>query len=404
MVSKRKNLLSWILLVIISTSLSIPAYAEVETIKTDRLFYSVGDKILFSGTVDEEDSGLVTIVIRDSNDKFVLLTQAFINSDNTFERSVDTNEKFSVHGIYNATAFLVNMTEGSLTRFDYSLDGSPVKPSISDLQKPVNDSPNSVSNTQVQPEPEPVSKIAPFVDPTKDPQYYIDRYNNELAYKEWFDTNYPNLTIEEAVGLPKMVIELPKIVEEPVKIADITKFIDTNVDPQYYVDRYNNELAYKEWFDTNFPNLTIYEAVGIIPGDVIEEESESVIVEPPMPTKELSQSVVESSTINPSLDTGNGEIGQMLLALGGLGILFGAVYGVKRRVDNNTIQIAENKSKIEKKVNDNSEQISQNRFWLKKKLMSLKPSDDPVAVIKERLAKGEITVDEYYKLLRALKR
>ena len=78
--------------------------------------------ILMKGTVDEDDTGLATIVIRDSNDKFVLLTQAFINPDNTFERSVDTNEKFSKTGIYNATAFLVNMTEGSLVRFDFTIN------------------------------------------------------------------------------------------------------------------------------------------------------------------------------------------------------------------------------------------------------------------------------------------
>jgi uncharacterized membrane protein len=36
--------------------------------------------------------------------------------------------------------------------------------------------------------------------------------------------------------------------------------------------------------------------------------------------------------------------------------------------------------------------------------MSLKFTDEPVNVIKERLAKGEITVDEYYRLLRALKK
>ena len=121
------------------------------------------------------------------------------------------------------------------------------------------------------------------------------------------------------------------------------------------------------------------------------------------PTQELSENLVEASTVNPSFDA-DPEIGQMLLAIGGLGILFGAVYGVKRRVDSNTVQIAENKTKLEKKVNNNSEQISQHRFWLKKKLMHLKSNDEPVTVIKERLAKGEITVDEYYKLLRALKK
>jgi len=45
-----------------------------------------------------------------------------------------------------------------------------------------------------------------FVDSSKDPQYYIDRYNNEPEYKAWFDENYPDYTIHEAVGLP----ELPK--------------------------------------------------------------------------------------------------------------------------------------------------------------------------------------------------
>ena len=40
-----------------------------------------------------------------------------------------------------------------------------------------------------------------FVDPNKDPHHYINRYYNEKKYKEWFDRNYPNLTIEEAVGL-----------------------------------------------------------------------------------------------------------------------------------------------------------------------------------------------------------
>ena len=46
------------------------------------------------------------------------------------------------------------------------------------------------------------SRIADFVDETKDPQYYIDRYNNESSYKKWFHDNYPQYdSIEQAVGL-----------------------------------------------------------------------------------------------------------------------------------------------------------------------------------------------------------
>jgi len=40
-----------------------------------------------------------------------------------------------------------------------------------------------------------------FVDESKDPQSYVDRYNNEESYREWFDENYPDYTIEEAVGV-----------------------------------------------------------------------------------------------------------------------------------------------------------------------------------------------------------
>ena len=117
------------------------------------------------------------------------------------------------------------------------------------------------------PPQEPISKIASFVDPNKDPQHYVDRYNNEPRYKDWFDTNYPDRTIYEAVGIEELE-QKPKTEpkQEPPKepVSKIASFVDPNNDPQYYVDRYNNEESYKEWFDTNFSEYSsIYEAVGL---------------------------------------------------------------------------------------------------------------------------------------------
>ena len=44
--------------------------------------------------------------------------------------------------------------------------------------------------------------VASFVDPIKDPLHYVDRYNNEPSYKDWFDENYPQYSsIYDAVGL-----------------------------------------------------------------------------------------------------------------------------------------------------------------------------------------------------------
>ena len=44
-------------------------------------------------------------------------------------------------------------------------------------------------------------KTLDFVDPNKDPKSYIKRYLTEEDYKDWFNRNYPNDTIYGAVGL-----------------------------------------------------------------------------------------------------------------------------------------------------------------------------------------------------------
>jgi len=116
----------------------------------------------------------------------------------------------------------------------------------------------TASATPQPAEPEPVSKVPDFVDPAQGAQYYLDRYNNEVAYKDWFDTNFPDYTIEEAIELA-----IPGSFSEDKSEKPILSFVDTTRDPQYYIDRYTNEPTYKEWFDETFPDYTIYEAVGV---------------------------------------------------------------------------------------------------------------------------------------------
>ena len=43
------------------------------------------------------------------------------------------------------------------------------------------------------------TKVPGFPDPEKDLQHYIDRYENEPKYKEWFDRNFPGQTVRQAV-------------------------------------------------------------------------------------------------------------------------------------------------------------------------------------------------------------
>ena len=124
-----------------------------------------------------------------------------------------------------------------------------------------------------EPAPEPAPKsdtklgLAPFVDESKDPQSYVDRYHNEASYKIWFDDTYSQYSsIYQAVGL-----------DEPLEIP--APFVDESKDPQSYVDRYHNEASYKIWFDDTYSQYSsIYQAVGLeipedqkIPEPVIEE-------------------------------------------------------------------------------------------------------------------------------------
>ena len=94
------------------------------------------------------------------------------------------------------------------------------------------------------------TKIPGFPAPENDLKYYQDRYQNEPKYKEWFDKNFPGQTVKQVL--------VPQVESEVVKIPG---FPNPEKDLQHYLDRYDNEPKYKEWFDKNFPGQTITEAV-----------------------------------------------------------------------------------------------------------------------------------------------
>lgn len=322
------------LMLILLISTIVPAYAAVTSFHTDRTFYVKGDQVSISGTVDVESTGLVSIVFRDSNNKFVLLTQAFIQSDSTFKKYISTELKFTDHGIHNATAFIFNLTKGKTVSFDFSMDGSIPIPSITKIltsESPV-ETGDSVSNeNESRPKVIPEtfseneeSELPDFVDPEKEPHHYLDRYYNESTYQDWFDRNYPELTIEEAVGLESQT------------------------------------------------NLNIKEAV--------EEKIDSVISVNILPDVEAATIINEPLS---NVNSNNHEFTLLSLALGGVAVLFGATYGIKRKVDTD------------------SKNISQNHASVRKMFGSIR-GYSPMDVIKNRLARGEISINQYTRLKKIL--
>ena len=322
-------------LALLSIVIINPAFAEVNSIHTDSEYFFRWDQIQFSGTVDQGSQGLVTIVTYDTLEEFVMITQALINPDNTFENTITVGDKFLDHGVHEATGFILNMTQGATTEFEISMNGYPIN--LDDKEK------EELTSDVVAVEPQIESAqmsseilfIVDFVDPPKGAEYYIDRYYGEPAYKSWFDRNYPGATIEQAVN----------------------KISETN---QQNIIENKNKQEIK-----NIPTTetTVQE---IIDNEIIPE------VEASTSTDLLAESRLEPQD--------NSDIAQISLAVAGLGILFGAVYGIKRKVD------------------DSSKQISINRDILRKKIIQPIIGSNPKTILKTRLAKGEITLEEYEKL------
>ena len=391
-----------------------PAFAEVSSIQTNSESFFRGDQIQFSGTVDQGSQGLVTIVIYDTLEEFVMITQALINPDNTFDKTITVGDKFSQHGVHEATGFILNMTQGASTEFGVSMNGSSIN--FEESKKEEISTSSDVISNEAQTNPSQTQSdllfTADFVDSSKGAQYYIDRYYSEPAYKSWFDRNYPGVTIEQAVnGVNLSEIEkIQPLTAEPAPITTFVQqssfptqaitidFVDSSKGAQYYIDRYYSEPAYKSWFDRNYPGVTIEQAVNGIasetnPQEIIENKDKKE-VENISRTEESVSSIIENeiipeaeaSTSNDLLSEpkqepqDNSEIAQISLAVAGIGILFGAVYGIKRKVD------------------DNSRQISINRDILRKKIIQPIIGSNPKTILQTRLAKGEITLEEYEQL------
>ena len=92
-----------------------------------------------------------------------------------------------------------------------------------------------------------------FVDSKKDPHEYLKRYLKEPKYKDWFNRNYPNYTIYDAVGLSisdylsikrEIFPESGTINEE--ELSKVEKHVNTNFKP---VTTHETKTSFDEFVD-----------------------------------------------------------------------------------------------------------------------------------------------------------
>ena len=75
--------------------------------------------------------------------------------------------------------------------------------------------------------------------------------------------------IQDKIKEEKPKLE-PEVVDEvDTNIKKTLDFVDTNKDPYEYLKRYLKESKYKDWFNRNYPNHTIYDAVGLSISDYL---------------------------------------------------------------------------------------------------------------------------------------
>ena len=141
-------------------------------------------------------------------------------------------------------------------------------------------------------ETEPGKGVLNFVDAKKDPRHYIKRYLGEPDYKAWFERNYPDYTIYEAVGLSE--IDFHEITEKLTIEPEVIEPIESEVKPEHEkkVGFFKSKVS---GFGSKLKSPQEQEAVSV------QETSSKIETEPPKEvevqnkeTPELAKPVVES--------------------------------------------------------------------------------------------------------------
>ena len=182
-------------------SLSFPfAFGEVIEITTDKSVYYDGETMHVSGTVFTELAVTsVNVVIFDPGRSVpVTIAPSIADSNGNFLVSIRIGGPlWSSFGDYFVQATSENTSKEITIEYadSFTSESTPEPEST----------PDPTPEPEVTLEPKLIFKTLKFKIPNfpsfdKSPQYYIDRYNSEPTYKEWFDSNFPNTSIYNILG------------------------------------------------------------------------------------------------------------------------------------------------------------------------------------------------------------
>ena len=206
-------------------------------IKSDKSSYVHGNKIVMTGQIpiqdfDPQQAHNIKFSITSPENQSIVTGEFAPQLDGSFRYDTfamdatwktdgEYNFNFNFDSINSNVVISYDNKEFKISNLESGTDAKVVE--------------SFVTPSVVEPVVEPVVKesnsaplgIALFVDTSKNPQHYIDRYFNEPIYKEWFDKNYPQYSsIYDAVGLFKPIVT-PSVVEPVVEQKIVERTIPT---------------------------------------------------------------------------------------------------------------------------------------------------------------------------------
>ena len=390
------NLLSILFVFSLISSVILPAYAEVTSFQTNSGFYRGGNQIIFSGKIASGDPQNVYIVIYSPNN-FVLLSSGTADNTNNFQIVVDTGtqgnqQKFSVKGIYNATAFVMNKAIGKTVNFIFSPDGSSITPS-----SPVSLTTTPFSSTEID-----LSWLAPTMNggspitgykiernngngfnaiqntltltyqdtgltPSKQYSYRISAINSagasnpsNVAYATTMSTPVPTTPSSPGASAQNNTGSTQTTDAQAI-YEEIQKRIENAKRLQQLMQGKSNKILLSE-------NMNLGDSIGNVSASNMEKISENKLL---------------------SVDFNN--ILYPLIILAGAGIIIAVLYAKKNKLWFNFDFKPMNK----KNVDDPTKSVEKDDDFVEE--------DYSLMILRNRLAKGEITIEEFNRLKDALK-
>ena len=183
----------------------IPAHADVLNVLTDKSVYNNGEKITVSGKVkyNENIPSVIIQILNPAKNNFADIGNVVPKKDGTFSTTFNAGgPTWPSSGIYTVKVSYAGISE---TTFEFKkITSATEKPSSPPNLQTQNEKPIITKETQ-ETSQEPKTHVPDFPALDKSPQYYIDRYNNEVDYTSWFDSQFSGQTIYNVLGFPNPV-------------------------------------------------------------------------------------------------------------------------------------------------------------------------------------------------------